>query len=63
MRPPPIRLILLPCFEKPERAEIVIAGVREAALAQPTLFVMEGGYAVAEIGVNTVNVLPGFEGG
>jgi acetoin utilization deacetylase AcuC-like enzyme len=56
-------LILLPCFEKPERTEIVIAGVREAALAQPTLFVMEGGYAVAEIGVNTVNVLPGFEGG
>ncbi len=26
----------------------------------PTLFVMEGGYAVSEIGVNTVNVLDGF---
>jgi acetoin utilization deacetylase AcuC-like enzyme len=26
----------------------------------PTLFVMEGGYAVAEIGVNAVNVLTGF---
>lgn len=26
----------------------------------PTLFVMEGGYAVQEIGVNTVNVLDGF---
>jgi acetoin utilization deacetylase AcuC-like enzyme len=26
----------------------------------PTLFVMEGGYAVAEIGENTVNVLSGF---
>jgi acetoin utilization deacetylase AcuC-like enzyme len=28
----------------------------------PTLFVMEGGYAVAEIGINVVNVLSGFEG-
>jgi acetoin utilization deacetylase AcuC-like enzyme len=27
----------------------------------PTLFVLEGGYAVAEIGVNAVNVLSGFE--
>ncbi|MEL6423599.1 MAG: histone deacetylase family protein, partial [Pseudomonadota bacterium] len=26
----------------------------------PTLFVMEGGYAVEEIGINTVNVLTGF---
>ena len=26
----------------------------------PTLFVMEGGYAVEEIGINTVNVLSGF---
>ena len=33
-----------------------------AALGKPTLFVMEGGYAVAEIGVNAVNVLLGFEG-
>ena len=32
-----------------------------AALAIPTLFVMEGGYAVGEIGTNTVNVLEGFE--
>ncbi len=38
-------------------------GARIATLARPTLFVMEGGYAVAEIGVNTVNVLLGFEGG
>ena len=29
----------------------------------PTLFVMEGGYAVEEIGINTVNVLTGFENG
>lgn len=38
-------------------------GARLARLALPTLFVMEGGYAVAEIGVNTVNVLEGFEDG
>ncbi|MDE1896298.1 MAG: histone deacetylase family protein [Rhodospirillales bacterium] len=31
-------------------------------LGKPTLFVMEGGYAVAEIGINAVNVLTGFEG-
>ncbi len=30
-------------------------------LAVPTLFVLEGGYAVAEIGVNAVNVLAGYE--
>ncbi|MCP5157678.1 MAG: histone deacetylase family protein [Ectothiorhodospiraceae bacterium] len=33
-----------------------------AGLALPTLFVMEGGYAVEEIGVNAVAVLTGFEG-
>ncbi|MEM7744026.1 MAG: histone deacetylase family protein [Pseudomonadota bacterium] len=38
-------------------------GGRLARLGLPTLFVMEGGYAVAEIGVNTVNVLEGFEDG
>ncbi len=38
-------------------------GARIAALGRPTLLVMEGGYAVAEIGVNAVNVLLGFEGG
>jgi acetoin utilization deacetylase AcuC-like enzyme len=37
-------------------------GAAIAALDLPTLFVMEGGYAVAEIGVNAVNVLTGFEG-
>ena len=31
-----------------------------AKLGLPTLFVMEGGYAVEEIGINTVNVLDGF---
>ena len=32
-----------------------------AEMGLPTLFVMEGGYAVEEIGTNTVNVLRGFE--
>ena len=36
-------------------------GSRLGELGLPTVFVMEGGYAVAEIGVNTVNVLQGFE--
>lgn len=37
-------------------------GARIAALGKPTLFVMEGGYAVEEIGINAVNVLEGFQG-
>ena len=38
-------------------------GRRIAKLDLPTLFVMEGGYAVEEIGVNAVGVLTGFEEG
>lgn len=34
-------------------------GARIALLARPTLFVLEGGYAVDEIGCNVVNVLRG----
>ena len=37
-------------------------GGRIAALGLPTLFVMEGGYAVEEIAVNAVGVLAGFDG-
>lgn len=37
-------------------------GGRIAKLGLPTHFVMEGGYAVAEIGINTVNVLEGYLG-
>ena len=37
-------------------------GARIAAIGRPTVFVMEGGYAVDDIGVNAVNVLMGFEG-
>ena len=36
-------------------------GADIATLNLPTLFIMEGGYDIAEIGVNTVNVLQGFE--
>ena len=38
-------------------------GAKIAGLDLPTLFVMEGGYAVEALGVNTVNVLTGFEQG
>ena len=37
-------------------------GATIAGLKLPTLFVMEGGYAVEEIGINAVNVLQGYEG-
>ena len=37
-------------------------GATIATLGLPTLFVMEGGYAVEEIGINAVNVLEGYEG-
>ena len=36
-------------------------GQRLAALGLPTVFVFEGGYATAELAVNTVNVLEGFD--
>lgn len=35
-------------------------GAAIAGLAVPTLFVMEGGYMVDELGINAVNVLQGF---
>lgn len=37
-------------------------GERIARLGRPTQFLMEGGYAVAEVGVNVGNVLAGFSG-
>ena len=39
-----------------------LIGARIAKLALPTLFIMEGGYAVDEIGINAVGVLTGFDG-
>ena len=49
-------------FFKLESDDFTACGARIAALKKPTLFVMEGGYAVEEIGVNTVNLLEGFLG-
>ena len=37
-------------------------GATIGGLKLPTLFVMEGGYAVEKIGINAVNVLQGYEG-
>ena len=42
-------------------ADYLQVGRDIAALSLPTVFVFEGGYAVAEVGINTVNVLEGFE--
>lgn len=50
-------------FFKLTSADFRDYGKRLAGLGLPTLFVMEGGYAVEEIGINTVNVLEGFESG
>lgn len=49
-------------FFKLKSEDFTTYGADIAALNLPTLFVMEGGYDIAEIGVNTVNVLQGFEG-
>jgi len=47
-------------FFKLQSTDFTHYGAELATLDTPTLFVMEGGYAVEEIGVNTVNVLEGF---
>jgi acetoin utilization deacetylase AcuC-like enzyme len=46
-----------------ETADYPRIGARLRRLARPTLFVMEGGYAVEAIGRNAVGVLTGFEDG
>ena len=38
-----------------------LIGAKIASLGLPTVFVQEGGYAVADIGTNVANVLTGFE--
>ena len=45
---------------KLESKDFITYGARLAKLKLPTLFVMEGGYAIEAIGINTVNVLDGF---
>ena len=47
-------------FFKLESEDFSHYGKAIAGLKIPTLFVMEGGYAVEEIGINTVNVLTGY---
>jgi acetoin utilization deacetylase AcuC-like enzyme len=44
-----------------ESADFMDMGRRIAGAALPTVFCMEGGYAIEAVGVNTVNVLEGFE--
>ncbi len=51
----PISFFRLQC------ADFFSYGQMIGACALPTLFVLEGGYAVGEIGINVVNVLTGFE--
>ncbi len=46
---------------KLKHEDYIRIGEAVAAAGKPTLFVMEGGYAVEELGVNAVNVLQGFE--
>lgn len=41
-------------------ADYLRLGERLARPGRPTVFTLEGGYAVAEVGVNVVNVLQGF---
>ncbi len=48
-------------FFKLKSNDFINMGQTIAEMGLPTLFVMEGGYAVEEIGTNTVNVLKGFE--
>ncbi len=47
---------------KLDHPDYLTMGEMIKTLGLPTIFVMEGGYAVAEIGINAVNVLTGFGG-
>ncbi len=44
-----------------QHADFIALGQRLAEAGLPCVFLMEGGYAVEDIGVNVVNVLQGFE--
>ena len=45
-----------------DSGDFVAVGRRLSALRLPTLFVLEGGYALEVLGINVANVLAGFEG-
>ena len=47
-------------FFKLDSDDFTRYGEEIGRLGLPTLFIMEGGYAVSEIGLNTVNVLDGY---
>jgi acetoin utilization deacetylase AcuC-like enzyme len=48
-------------FFKLESDDFTDAGRRIGAMRLPTVFCMEGGYAIEAVGINTVNVLEGFK--
>ena len=48
-------------FFKLESKDFTDAGRRIGRMKLPTVFCMEGGYAIEAVGVNTVNVLEGFK--
>jgi acetoin utilization deacetylase AcuC-like enzyme len=48
-------------FFKLESADFTDAGRRIGRMKLPTVFCMEGGYAIEAVGINTVNVLEGFK--
>ena len=50
-------------FFKLDSDDFTDAGARIAELNLPTVLCMEGGYAIEQVGINTVNVLEGFLNG
>ena len=50
------------CFFKLKSDDFLSMGKLISKLQLPTLFVMEGGYDINELGINVVNVLQVFEG-
>ncbi len=48
-------------FFRLDSPDFTEAGRRIGRLGLPTVFCMEGGYAIEAVGINTVNVLEGFE--
>ncbi|MFM7335229.1 MAG: histone deacetylase family protein [Tabrizicola sp.] len=48
-------------FFRLDSPDFTDCGCRIGRMGLPTVFCMEGGYAIEQVGVNTVNVLEGFE--
>ena len=47
---------------KLESSDYLSMGAEIARIKKPSLFILEGGYAINDIGTNVVNVLKGFLG-